>query len=95
MNQEWQEYNLLEEKVNELTDIVLDRLTPEPLDPQFRESRVSMLDRFLSEYAALYGDDFVQQVALEVSKKLKIQSQKDDWGEIEEVLIRYINGKFS
>ena len=94
MSQEWQEYDMLEEKVNELVEIALDKLTPQPLDPQFRESKSSIIDRFLSEYAALYGDDFAQKVALEVGKRLTAQLQKGRWEEIEEVLVRYAKGQF-
>ncbi len=93
MTGEWERKDILEEKVNELVDIALDKLVPETLDPHFKEDKVSIIDRFLSEYAALYGNDFAEQVAGETSKKLSFTLKPSDWEEIRVVLTSYINRK--
>jgi len=94
MDKEWQEYNLLQEKINELIDIALERLVPESLDSYFREDRGSIIDRFLSEYAAIYGNDFAQKAAQEVSKRLGDKLQQSGWDKVREVLVRYSSEKY-
>ncbi len=57
-----EEYLLLE-KIAELEAVVNGQVERQSLDPNFYEDDKSYLDRMLTEYKNLYGDDFVSDLA--------------------------------